>query len=992
MNKTATALILILASILAGEWLHAGTPRLLQFENTVMEVDTIRHDAGPVTVRFICTNIAEKDVQILDVHVQCGCTQAVFPESPIPPGGKGYVDVTLDPKNLFAEQKRHMTVIATNGEYRKFNTITIHGYVDRGVTEEELRWPHELAPGLRSEVNKVGMRLYERGKISAKEFSVLNVSDTAMKLGWIRTSGMVKAEVPASLGPGESCRIKVYVNTLPIGEGPYEETLLLTTGKDTVIIPLSGAVKESSGQHGNTVLIPEPAEIYYGSGYFQLEPCPEVSVPDSSFLSAVRYLDDALTGNDWMWTGDAGNHLTEKWRQGNPQETKPEDASVTFLLEPEFAPEEYRLDILEDGITVTSSTCTGAIRAVSTLRQLLWESGRRLQEVSVHDWPRYEWRGTMLDVARHFFDTDEVKKLIDRMALYKFNRLHLHLTDDQGWRVEIPSLPKLASAGAWGELNSKDSLCLQLAESLKDGKFLLPEDKMKGCLHGGFYTEDDIRTMVAYAADRGIEIVPEIDFPGHSLAVLKAYPELSCDRKGGAWGKTFTTPLCLGNSSTTDFCKEVFSEIFRLFPSQYIHIGGDEVDPTAWGKCQECRRLMASLGISSPEDLQSHFTREMEKFCMDNGKTIIGWDEVSGDRLSPESIVMWWRNWAPQTLRASIAQGHDVIISSSEYYYLAPEQDRNSLFKTYSYDPYEAGGNSPHITGIQGHLWSEEAPTLESVGERIFPRLLAIAETGWTTPERKDFARFEKRLPHHLQDLDKNGWKYRFNDPEGIFDVNVFTDKDTVCLTVPDMAVLHYSLDGSIPDKFSPVYIGPLTISEDCTMKFRSYNSLGIAGELDSAVFRKTDYLPAAEAPAQTTEGLKARWHDYKGDYCAGIEEAPLKKEFICGSLDIPADVSGNIGLIFEGYIDIPEDGIYTFYTYSDDGSILTIDGMTVVDNDGAHPRVERTGQAALKKGLHMLSLRYFDSNGGILEAGFTDRTGRHIPIPREMLLRATAD
>lgn len=206
------------------------------------------------------------------------------------------------------------------------------------------------------------------------------------------------------------------------------------------------------------------------------------------------------------------------------------------------------------------------------------------------------------------------------------------------------------------------------------------------------------------------------------------------------------------------------------------------------------------------------------------------------------------------------------------------------------------------------------------------------------------------------------------------------------------MAVMHYTLDGSIPDKSSPVYTGPLTISGDCTMKFRCYNSRGVAGELDSAVFRKTDFLPAAGTPAQTAEGLQVRWYDYKGDSCAGIEEAPLKKEFIFGSLEIPAGVAGNIGLIFEGYIDIPEDGIYTFYTYSDDGSILAIDGMTVVDNDGAHPRAERTGQAALKKGLHMLSLRYFDSNGGILEAGFTDRTGRHIPIPREMLSCSPAD
>ena len=226
MNKLSiTAFLLMATGFLAGWTLRAeSTPRILQFDSPVIDVDTIRYDAGPVTVRFECTSIADKDVQILDVHAQCGCTEAVFSGEIIPPGGKGYVDVTLDPKNLFAEQDRHLTVIATNGDYKKFNTITVRGYVDRGVTEEEIRYPFLLAPGLRAEVGIVGMRLYERGESSVKEFTVYNSADTALALGWIRKSPAVRAEMPDTLGAGEKCRIRVTVNTLPVKAGRYEES------------------------------------------------------------------------------------------------------------------------------------------------------------------------------------------------------------------------------------------------------------------------------------------------------------------------------------------------------------------------------------------------------------------------------------------------------------------------------------------------------------------------------------------------------------------------------------------------------------------------------------------------------------------------------------------------------------------------------------------------------------------------------------------------
>lgn len=735
-----------------------------------------------------------------------------------------------------------------------------------------------------------------------------------------------------------------------------------------VLLMASSACSGERPESG--MLIPAPMEVTAGGGTLDLSHGVSPRTGEPVLQPAVELLGEGLCA-DGLRIDAAG---------GVP---------IELRIDTTLTRSRYRLTVGRREIDLCGGSYEAVVTAVATLRQLVWGSGtRRLHCQRIVDEPRFEWRGVMLDVARHFFTVGEVESLIDRMALYKFNRLHLHLTDDQGWRVAIRRYPQLTDRGAWRRPDRNDSLCLQRAADDRDPRFRLPEDRMRGGLYGGFYTQEQIRKLVSYAAVRGIEVIPEIDLPGHSLAALRALPELSCDGRGGTWGEVFSTPLCLGRDETLAFCRNVLTEIFELFPSRYVHIGGDEVDRTAWEHCPRCRQRIAACGLSGTGELQPWFTRSLERFAQDHGRQLIGWDEVARDGLSPQSRVMWWRNWDPGTLNDALQQGLHVIISSSEYYYLSEVQDRNSLAKVYAYDPVPSGmpGYDRLIDGVQGHLWSEKAPTKEAVGVRLFPRLLALAETAWCRPEQKDFEGFLQRLPRHLEELSRSGWSYRLRDVEGICDRNVFVGRAAVDLRVPDGATLYYTLDGSVPDTASIRYTAPFTIAEACRLRMRCYDARGVGGDLSEALFEASDYLPAVDPEGSLAEGLLVRWFDFSGSCCGDIDEAPLKENFICSEVGIPENVVGDIGLIFDGYIEIPADGIYSFYTYSDDGSMLRIGGRLAVDNDGLHSRTERSGQVALRRGMHPIEIRYFDTNGGVLEAGLIDADGRRIPFTAGML------
>ena len=701
-------------------------------------------------------------------------------------------------------------------------------------------------------------------------------------------------------------------------------------------------------------IIPIPEDIRMGTGSFRMPSVCAVSLPDSTFMSLIQFAESQFPESDF--------HLDGKGEINVVSDTSVEQGA-------------YVLSVTSRRLTIKVADYAGAIAAFATLGQSMDSEGN-IPVMKIVDSPRMEWRGFMLDVSRHFFSKDEVKELLSLMATYKFNRFHWHLSDDQGWRIEIKAFPELTSKGAWRDYQTHkhDQICAGIAEENDDPSFVLDASKITDKGYGGYYTQDDIREVVAYAATLGIDVIPEIDMPGHSLKVVESYPWLSCGAKAG-WGQHFSVPLCPGNDEALAFAKAVYSEIFDLFPYGYVHIGADEVERSHWKKCEKCQARMRALGLEDEAGLQAWFVGQMQDFFEANGKTLIGWDEIVAGGVSKDAVVMWWRGWRPDSRTEAVENGNDVIISSSEYLYLSGDQNRNSLMKVYDWDPV-ADGLSDHenqVLGMQAHVWTELCPSWENACGRIFPRLFAVSETAWSMPSRKDRDGFLKRVNTHLRRFDSQGINYRIPDISGFCDVNVFVDSTTIEISRPfDDVVVRYTLDGSVPRSDSPVYEAPITVKSSAVLHFRPYTSSGMPGDIYRA-----EYLPASyqEPLLDTTDelacGLKTDWYEYRGESCDSITTVAFNSSYVTEGIYIPEEVKGNIGLVFEGYVNIPEDGIYSFYTYSDDGSFIKINDEMVVANDGPHSRVEKNGQAALKKGLHKLEARYFDSSGGILEAGF---------------------
>jgi hexosaminidase len=409
--------------------------------------------------------------------------------------------------------------------------------------------------------------------------------------------------------------------------------------------------------------------------------------------------------------------------------------------------ESYQLEIMEGAIHLTASHATGLFRGIQTLLQAFpadlasekFHDGIPLPCLSVADSPRFPHRGMLLDVCRHFFSPKEVMDYIDLLAFYKMNTLHWHLTEDQGWRIAIDAYPELTEVGAW-------------------------RTEPDGSRYGGFYSKDDIGEVVAYAQRRHIQIIPEIELPGHAQAALAAYPSLSCT--GGPhevandWG-VFKEIYCAGNDSTFLFLKQVLAEVMALFPSTYIHIGGDEAPKYRWEHCNKCKKRMQEEGLKDTHELQSWFIAEIGSFLKQHGRTMIGWDEISEGGLPPGAVVQSWRGTSGG-LDAAKA-GHYAIMSPTSHCYFDYGVDQIDLEKVYQFDPIPAGLNPEHshyILGGEGNLWTEHIPDKAALDRQAFPRLIALAEVLWSTEEVRHFADFEERLLRHYPLLQAKGVRY----------------------------------------------------------------------------------------------------------------------------------------------------------------------------------------------------------------------------------------
>ena len=724
-------------------------------------------------------------------------------------------------------------------------------------------------------------------------------------------------------------------------------------------------------------IIPVPDQMTVGTGVWTIKKSATIGCDNAQLRPAAEYLSQMLSRA-------TGYRFAVKNGKGD----------IRLTLANEGNAGAYRLSVTGKGVTIEGDTYRGVINAIATLRQLLPDDIESEQVVArtwtvpcvtITDAPRFEWRG--MDCSRHFFTVDEVYKLLDVLALYKIDKMHWHLTDDQGWRIEIKRYPLLTERGAWRIYNNQDTVCMKRAAEEDAPDLQVPvartrRDDKGRTLYGGFYTQQQVRDIVAYAQVRGIEIIPEIDMPGHSLMAIDNYDGLSCFKQTG-WGKLFTTPMCPGKDTMLEFCKNVWSEVFDLFPSRYVHIGGDEVDMKNWKTCPDCQKRMKDHHLTTEPQLQAWFNHYMEDFFTAHGKTMIGWDEIIAGGLTANSAVMWWRSWAADSPKQTTSHGNALICSPNSEFYIDYQEDRNSIPAIYRFDPVKGldAKEQQLVLGVQANLWTEWVPTMNRVWYQAFPRVIATAELGWSKPQTMNIDNFTSRLVAHLPRLQKMGVTYRIPDLTGFYNVNVFTDKGVVDVKCADpSATIRYTTDGSIPGVNAQLYSGPMTITETTHFTFRTFGPDNRKGDMVKCSYVKEDLAPAVTADS-LKEGLQVAWHDYDGRDCAGIDQAALNGTYVTTGIQIPAEAKGNIGLIFNGYIDIPADGIYTFALLSDDGSYLKIDDTMVADNDGEHSPREIIGQHAMRRGLHPIYARYFDHNGGQLRLRVMDDKGNDVQV-----------
>ena len=493
--------------------------------------------------------------------------------------------------------------------------------------------------------------------------------------------------------------------------------------------------------------------------------------------------------------------------------------------------EAYKLIVNDKRVCISGASEAGVFYGIQTLRKSLpvaQDINVNLSAVEIYDKPRFAYRGAMLDVARHFYTVDEVKTFIDMLALHNINRFHWHLTGDQGWRIEIKKYPKLMSVAS----ERKETVVGRWYSGIYDGK-----------PYGGYYTQDELRDVIDYAAKRHITIIPEVDLPGHMQAALTAYPELGCT--GGPyevrtiWGVSQDV-LCVGNDFTLQFVKDVLSEVADIFPSEYIHIGGDECPKVRWEKCPKCQERIKSLGLKSDakhtkeQRLQSYMIQEAAKYLKEKGKRIIGWTEILEGGLVPDATLMSWIGESGGIEAAH--QHHDVIMTPNTYLYFDYYQSKKvedeplaiggylPIEKTYNYEPMPkelTKEEQQYIKGVQANLWTEYIPVFSQVQYMVLPRLGAVAEVQWTDPSKKDYKGFLRRVPHLVAVYDCYGWNYATR----VYDVNVDMKADTVnhvlnvqLSTMADDPI-YYTLDGQDPTEKSLKYTKPFTIDQSVVLK-----------------------------------------------------------------------------------------------------------------------------------------------------------------------------
>ncbi len=554
----------------------------------------------------------------------------------------------------------------------------------------------------------------------------------------------------------------------------------------------------NSDKQGQLSLIPYPADLQMGKGQFELSAKTQLVVDDNGqFANEVNEL----------------QALMKKALGQNLSLEKGENTITMQVSDKTLKPEAYEMEITNKQVILSAKDAAGMFHAIQTLRQLLpagIESGETVQSVlfpalTISDYPAFGWRGMNLDVSRHFFSADYLKKLIDRLALYKFNKLHLHLTDDQGWRVEIKKYPELTELGAWRTFDQHDSICMKRAKEnpdfIIDPQHIITKDGKQ--LYGGFYTQEQIRDLVRYAQSKHVEIIPEIDMPGHMMAATASYPDLSSSGKA-EWGDLFTSPLCACKEEVYTFVENVLTEIMDLFPSRYVHIGADEVDKRFWANSPTCKQFMKKEGIRDVDELQSYFVQRVQKFLASKGRETIAWDEALEGGINPDINIMYWRTWVASIPEKAVANGNKVIVAQGDPLYFAGEGI--PLYNVYHFDVIRKTipeDKAYLILGAHASIWTDATPSEKRADHHIFPRAIALSEVVWSPKSVRDWDSFKNRLNSQLPRLDHLGIHYDYNPSFALIPITqIDTVKKHIGVTFdsekyhPD---IYYTTDGSLP-------------------------------------------------------------------------------------------------------------------------------------------------------------------------------------------------
>ncbi|WP_423737767.1 beta-N-acetylhexosaminidase [Chitinophaga caseinilytica] len=567
------------------------------------------------------------------------------------------------------------------------------------------------------------------------------------------------------------------------------------------LIALLATGMQAQAQTGRVNVIPAPVQVQEQTGQFTITPQTAITA-DAPFGEVATLLSEH-SGMPFRKAGMGNVRILRE---------------ITRQVADSAA---YRLLIGPKEIRIYASGRAGALHGIYTLLQIMatQPDPNILPAVALSDRPRFGYRGLHLDVSRHFFPLTFVYKYIDLMAMYKMNVFHWHITDGAGWRLEIKKYPALTQKAAW-------RTHANYMEWWKSPRHYVEEGNPNA--YGGFYTQDEARAVVAYAARRGITVIPEIEMPGHSEEVLAVYPHLSCA------GEPYKqSEFCLGNDSTFTFLEDVLREVMDIFPSQYIHIGGDEADKSAWKKCPKCQRRMKEHGLANEEALQSYAVKRMEKFLIAHNRKLMGWDEILEGGLAPEATVMSWRGEKGGITAAS--EGHDVVMTPGGYCYFDSYQSDPStepltiggylpLSKVYAYEPIPAelpAEKAHHVLGAQANVWAEYMPTTYQVEYMVFPRMIALSEVLWSQKEKRGWEDFKTRLQAHYRLLQRKQVNYYRPswqlEPKTVIDT---VRKQTIVSfqTEQFQPVVRYTLDGSRPTANSTLYVKPVEVPGTATL------------------------------------------------------------------------------------------------------------------------------------------------------------------------------